>query len=166
MARSTSGGNAPLPELLMVYSRAFVKAEQVGDAPTMDQVSQNAWAVLRQLVLLIRHAEDSNLVSSTAMPTATGVIAENLSLAEQQAMLNSHKVNRRHANCRAASLRECFNKMAHPTCSTYRVDGRGTHFLLLSGPDQRPTRGPWVIEFSVKRLAEHAAGVIASLPPV
>lgn len=40
-----------------------------------------------------------------------------------------------HANCGPLNLREALNKLGHYSgdLSTYRVDGRGAHYLVLGG---------------------------------
>lgn len=160
----TQTANGKTIQRLRKCSERFKKALADCDTDAQSIVSRDAWSTMHDLALLIRKAEDNGAAAQGVMPGDTGWIAENLALADQRSMMSRRKVNRRHPKATRCALRKCLNKLAHPTATTFRVDGRGSHYLVLTGPDQRASKGPWVCEFNVNTLATHCANVIRQFP--
>lgn len=160
----TRTANGKTVQRLRKCSLRFKKALANGDTDEQTVLSRDAWTTMHDLTLLIRKSEDNGAATQGIMPNNTGWIAENLSLADQQSMMSRKKVNRRHQKATRCPLRKCLNKLAHQTAATFRVDGRGSHYLVLTGPDQSSSKGPWVCEFNINTLATHCANVIRQFP--
>lgn len=160
----TQTANGKTVQRLRKCSMRFKKALADGDAAAQNIVSRDAWSTMHDLTLLIRKAEDDGAALSSVMPIDTGWIAENLLPADRTSMMLHEKVSRRHPKTKRCALRKCLNKLAHAEASTFRVDGRGAHYLVLTGPDQSASKGPWVCEFNVNTLAAHCAKVIGHFP--
>lgn len=159
----TRTGNGKAVQRLRKCSQRFKRALAANDAENLAQVSRDAWEAMHDLTLSVRKAEDKGAISSGVMPSDTGWIADNPTPPEHQAMMVQKKVDRRHIGAERCSLRKCLNKLAHATGSTYRVDGRGAHYLVLTGPNQAASKGPWVCEFNVNTLAKHCELVLRTL---
>lgn len=148
---------------LKEQSRRFRQHIGDGNSASAATVSQNAWNTLRAMSIAIRTEEDSGVITSAMMPANTGWIAIDLSAPDLNAMMSGAMLDRKHANAKLMPLRECLNKIVHHEASTYRIDGRGAHFILLAGPAQNQNKGPWVAEFSIARLAQHCLLVMKQL---
>ena len=160
----TRTANGKTVQRLRKSSMRFKKAFANGDTDVQGIASRDAWSTMHDLTLLIRKAEDNGAAAHSVMPSDTGWIAEDLSLVDQQSMMSCKKVNRKHLKANRCSLRKCLNKLAHSKTTTFRVDGRGSHYLVLTGPDQSASKGPWVCEFNVNTFATHCANVIRLFP--
>lgn len=146
-----------LPNIASVKdaSKRFKVAEAAGDTAAMDALSDKAWNALTAIFEALRNEQDQGRLARSYMMEATGHIANHVSSSEQQAMIAARKLDLSHPSLRRMTLRDALNKVAHhdTTFTTYRLDGRGAHYLILGGSHQNRN---WVAEVLVSTLVKHA----------
>lgn len=149
----------------MRCSARFRAAWANSDLEAAKQASKLAWAALNDLALRLRNEQDQQRLASPFMAVDVGILASRLTPSERARMISNSGVDRRHENCAPLALRDACNKIAHHDTvhSTFRIDGRGAHYLVLSGPDQNPARGPWVAEVLVSRFCSQASMAVAAI---
>lgn len=163
IARSSGGDLGGLPGLLRYYSKEFRRHVADGNSIMMSEMSNQAWGVIQALAFAIRGAQDAGRLSLTVCPN-TGSVVKDATIADATAMIANAKVDKKHPNFGSLALRDCFNKLIHAEHATYRIDGRGSHFQITSGPDQNPRKGPWVAEIRIARFADDCEATIKMLP--
>lgn len=156
----TRTANGKIVQRLRDQSIRFKRAWLDGDVDLQNTVSRRAWETMHDLLMVIRKAQDNGVTAKGYSLVDTGWLAEALTQVEQQSMMAGKKIDRRHQNARKCSLRECVNKLAHLENSTFRVNGRGSHYVVLTGQNQSKTK-LWVCEFNINTFATHCAKVIA-----
>lgn len=139
-------------------SKRFRKALIAGDEKAQQAASKDAWNVMTKLFEILRGEQDNGHLDASVMQVHTGIIAENISRADQAGMLLRKKIDRTRST--SLSLRNTLNKLAHYKTASFRVDGRNAHYLLLRG--QR--RGEyWAAEILVSTLCKNAATAIQAI---
>lgn len=164
--RNRPHAGASLVPKLRACSTRFRKAVAAGDARGMAKESDRALALMTSLFDLLRGEHDAERLHDSWMEQVSGFLAKDLAPAERLAMIRDAKLDRAHSHYAPMTLRDALNKIAHCDAarSTYRIDGRGAHYLVLSGPDQKPDKkGPWVAEILISTLCRNAAAAIGSL---
>jgi hypothetical protein len=149
---------------VMRCSARFRAAWAYNDLQAAKQASKLAWNALNDLALRLRNEQDQQRLAAAFMAVDVGILASRLTPRERAEMIRNRGVDRHHANCAPLSLRDACNKIAHHDTahSAFRIDGRGAHYIVLSGPDQNPTRGPWVAEMLVSRFCSQASKAVAA----
>lgn len=137
-------------------SKAFKQSLAVGDAAGMQRASIRAWDALAATFEILRGEQDDGHLADDHMQVATGLLIEGATAAEQASMISAARIDRAHKRCVMLTLREALNKIAHYRAgvATFRVDGRGAHYLVLGG--SRSGRH-WVAEILVTKLCRNAA---------
>lgn len=104
----------------------------------------------------LRNERDHRYLDPSDLTDTVGLLIEPANQQEQADMVAAHKVDRSHANCGPLTLGGALNKLGHynAVLSTYRIDGRGAHYLVLGG---RRGKRNWVAELLVSRLCKKAA---------
>lgn len=143
-------------------SRMFKKSFAAGDAAGMQRASTRAWDALAATFEILRGEQDDGYLADTYMRVTTGFLVEGATTAEQAAMISAARINKAHPRCGPLTLREALNKIAHYRSgrSTFRVDRRGAHYLVLGG--SRNGRH-WVAEILVAKLCRNAATAAAAI---
>lgn len=136
-------------------SKQFKKAIADDEADRIDKVSSAAWDALTILFETLRNERDHGYLDDADLSSAVGLLIQPATQIEQAAMSAARKLDRHHANCGPLSLKEALNKLGHYNgdLSTYRLDGRGAHYLVLCG---RQNNRHWVAEILVARLCKEA----------
>lgn len=137
-------------------SRLFKKAAADCDTARMDAISTSAWDALTVLFETLRNEHDHRYLDPAYLANRVGFLIQPATLQDQASMAAARKINRSHANCRPLILHQALNKLGHydGAISTYRIDGRGAHYLLLGG---RQNREHWIAEILVSRLCREAS---------
>lgn len=163
--RNRPHAGAALVPRLRTASTLFKRAVAAGDAKGMARSSDSALRLMVSLADLLRGEQDAERLPKSSMTAVTGLIAKDLTINEREAMITAKRLDRSHVSCRPATLRGAFNKIVHCDAAhcTYRIDGRGAHYLVLSGPGQGPYDGLWVAEILVATLCSNAAAAIEAL---
>lgn len=86
---------------------------------------------MTELFEILRGEQDDGHLAATLMNVATGLVANDVSMADQQEMLSLKRIDRTQST--TLNLRNALNKIAHYKTTSYRVDGRNAHYLLLGG---------------------------------
>jgi hypothetical protein len=143
-------------------SKQFRAALAVGDVRKMEESSKAAWDAMVNLFEILRGEQDDGNLANGPMSVSTAVIVNQVSATEQQDMISAGKIDRVHASFGCLSLQDTLNKIAHYNISTatFRVDGRGSHYLLLGGKYQGKH---WVAEILVSRLCKNAAAAVRAI---
>lgn len=151
-------GRRARPAIVIVRSasRRFKKQYAEGDAAAMGVTSATAWDALTTIFETLRNAEDDGSLAGLFMQRTTGIIIDGLSQAEQMAVFTTAKVDRSHVTLKDLNLRDALNKIAHYNSgtSTFRIDGRGAHYLVLCG---KRGNSLWAAEILVSKLCKNAA---------
>ncbi|MNO58917.1 hypothetical protein D3C76_494920 [compost metagenome] len=111
-----------------------------------------------KLFEILRGEQDLGNLASEPMEAGTGYLVICDSIDEQLAMMEQKKIDRTRST--TISLRNALNKIAHWKNTTFRVDGRGAHYILLSG-NQFQTK--WVAEIHIAKLCKNCATAIAAI---
>jgi hypothetical protein len=148
--------------LIRRRSKQFKQAVAANDGARMEKVSEDAWNSLTNLFETLRNQRDHGYLDSSDLADAVGLLIEPVTQQEQANMAEACKINRLHTSCRPLSLAEALNKLGHYNAdlSTYRIDGRGAHFLVLGGC--RRSRN-WVAEVLVSRLCSKATIAVKAI---
>lgn len=136
-------------------SKQFKEAVRGGDVARMQSVSVGAWDALTNLFETLRNERDHRYLNDADLSNSVGLLVQPATQQEQASMAAAHRIDRSHVHCAPLSLREALNKLGHynATLSTYRIDGRGAHFLVLGG---RQRNQNWLAEILVSRLCYEA----------
>lgn len=137
------------------WSKLFRRALANGDQSRAEQISDSAWKALLTLFEGLRNQRDHGYLNRSDLQQPVGWIIASASSAEQSLAYRVRKVDRRHSEYSPLSLEEALNKLAHydEDLSTYRVDGRKAHYLVLCGKRQsRAGTQNWIAEILVSRL--------------
>lgn len=137
-------------------SKLFKQSLAAGDAVGMTRASARAWDALAALFEILRGEQDDGYLADSYMQVPTGLLIDGATSAEQVTMIDAARVDRTDARCMSLTLREALNKIAHyrSGVATYRVDGRGAHYLVIGG---RRNGRRWIAEILVTRLCRNAA---------
>lgn len=140
-------------------SNQFKIAVSTGDQAKMEATSQRAWDSLTNLFEVLRNEQDHGYLADVHMAVPVGLLVSSATAQERGDMIAARRLDRNHPTCGDLSLRDALNKVAHydGSKSTYRIDRRGAHYLVLSG---RLGNSNWVAEFLVSKLC--AAGAKAT----
>lgn len=143
-------------------SRAFKVALAAGDAAQVSKVSREAWDLLSNLFEILRNEEDQGRLDHPYMRLDTGYAVTGLTQVEMAQMISDQRIDRNHAGFGPLSLRDCLNKVAHfdTAYATFRVDGRGAHYLILGGVYRRQ---PWLAEILVSKLCTSSRTAVKAL---
>lgn len=146
-------------------SKAFKRHEAQGDRANMRATSTKAWGKLVELFDVLRNEQDQGRLDPQLMRAMTGNIVQRISRAEQAQLIGANRISPYHPNFRPLNLRGVLSKIAHfdTVSATYRIDGRGAHYLVLGGPEQSHADQFWVAEILVSRLCNNAAAAIKAL---
>ncbi len=122
----------------------------------MEATSQRAWDALTNLFEILRNEQDHGYLADVHMAVPVGLLVRSATAQKRSDMIAARRIDRNHPTCAALSLRDALNKVAHydGSKSTYRIDGRGAHYLVLSG---RHGNANWVAEFLVSKLCAASA---------
>lgn len=137
-------------------SKQFKLALAAGDITRIEAVSSGAWDALTVLFETLRNERDYRYLDASELRGAVGLLIEPVTQQEQADMKAAHKLDRSHSGCGPLSLGEALNKLGHynTEVSTYRIDGRGAHFVVLGG---RRGHQHWIAEILISRLCKEAA---------
>lgn len=136
----------------------FKRALKSDDAARQNEASHDAWNAMSLLFEILRGEQDSGHLADELMCVPTGFLATNLSADDNDAMILKQKIDRSRGV--PMTLRDTLNKIAHWQITGFRVDGRNTHFLILSGT----LRGKlWFAEVSVPKLCKNASAAIKGI---
>lgn len=119
--RRRPGPARDLVSQLRLYSKQFMAHVETSDSEMMVEVSKKAWETMVSLFNFLRNEQDAGRLSATYMSTETAILAKKLNIAERDAMLQNKKLDRRHQNFSAISLREALNK----TCTLFNSKRTG-----------------------------------------
>ena len=146
----------PILRTIRLASKKFKAQVAAGDIAGMRATSERAWNALTNLFEILRNEQDQGNLDKIFMDTPTGFIVDGISRQKQISMIAADRLDRSHTSCRPISLRDALNKIAHynTTTSTFRIDGRGAHFLVLGGILHEKR---WVAEILVSTLTKKAA---------
>jgi hypothetical protein len=124
--------------------------------------SVDALRAMVELFNVLRNEQDHGRAIDTPMNEDTGLVAKDVTQAEMMAMHTSRRIDRTHRGTEKLTLRDALNKIAHynPVVSTYRVDGRRAHYMVLGGQERNKL---WVAEFLVSRFCRNATAAIKAL---
>jgi hypothetical protein len=133
------------------------------DEEGAEAASERAWNALSSLFDILRNEQDQQHLADQFMAEETGYLVKNVSSAEREAMIAAARIDRSHPGFAKIGLRDVLNKIAHhdTRAATFRVDGRGAHYLLLGGEDQKKRR--WVMQVLVTRLYKNASRAVAAI---
>ncbi|MCF5245328.1 hypothetical protein GIW33_27970 [Pseudomonas syringae] len=140
------------------HSRRFKIALAEANIEKQNKESIAAWETMVQLFEILRGEEDSANLASELMQAPTGYLVLCISTEDQHAMMEQKKIDR--ARSTVIGLREALNKIAHWKGTNFRVDGRGAHYILLSGT-QREKK--WVAEIHIPKLCKNCSAAIAGI---
>ena len=146
-------------------SKEFRRHEKQGDLEKMRAVSEGAWRALSQLFDVLRNEQDQGRLDRSFMRATTGLIAGRLNADEQARFIAAKRVPASYPGVTTLNLRDVLNKTAHfdTVTATYRVDGRGAHYMVLGGPEQDRRYGYWVADILVSKLCNHAEAAVRAL---
>lgn len=139
-------------------SKRFKSAVAAGDDKKQKAASEDAWNAMTKLFEILRGEQDDGYLAPAMMNVDTAFIADGISSADQHKMLSLKKIDR--ARSTTLSLRNTLNKIAHYKIATFRVDGRGAHYVLLGGVYKNQH---WVAEILVSKLCKNAAAAIQAI---
>jgi hypothetical protein len=128
----------------------------------MQSTSTQAWESMTSLFEVLRNEQDHGHLGASFMMRPTAFIVEDLTQNEQREMISRCKIDRSHLGYSALNLRNTLNKIAHydTATATFRVDGRGSHYLILGGS----FRGScWIAEILVSKLCKNAAAAVKAI---
>lgn len=133
------------------------------DAKRMVETSAKAWKVMVQIFDVLRNEQDHQRLARNQTDLDTGFIATDVTLAERTAMILNKRLDKLHTRYRRMNLRDALNKIAHHNteCTTFRIDGRGAHYLILGGTHQGKH---WVAEILVAKFCTNASAAVRALP--
>lgn len=140
------------------HSKRFKIALAEGNIEKQNKESSAAWGTMVQLFEILRGEEDSENLAPELMQAPTGYLVLCESTAEQLTMMGQKKIDR--ARSTTISLREVLNKIAHWKTTSFRVDGRGAHYILLSGTQQHKK---WVAEIHIPKLCKNCSTAISGI---
>jgi hypothetical protein len=145
-------------------SKQFKQAVAAGDTARIEAVSCGAWDALTNLFETLRNERDHRYLDPSDLTHTVGLLVERVTHQEQADMAAAHKVNRSQVHCGPLSLGDALNKLGHydAALSTYRIDGRGAHYLVLGG---RRGSENWMAEILVSRLCAKAAVAAKAIRP-
>ena len=145
--------------IIQSCSKQFKHCVKNADLSGMEKASKAAWEAMTNLFDVLRNEQDHGHLSASCMNASTGHIVKPLSLQEQNAMIAAGRINKEHLGFGALTLREALNKIAHydTNLATFRVDGRGAHYLVLGG---KQGSAGWIVEILVSRLCKNAATAV------
>ncbi|WP_186196291.1 hypothetical protein [Burkholderia gladioli] len=140
-------------------STRFKIAVAANDANRQAAASKDAWSIMTQLFEILRGEHDERRLDAQTMLAETGLLANDVSIDEQNSMLTARKVTRPRAI--PLTLREALNKAAHYHSDKveFRIDGRNAHYLLLGGSLHGKH---WVAEILISKLCKNAAAALRS----
>ncbi len=141
---------------IRLRSKLFKRAAAVGDSARMEAVSGGAWDALTKLFETLRNEHDHRYLDAVHLQSQVGLLIQHLTSQEQVSMSASKRIDRLHPSCRPLTLHQALNKLGHydGATSTYRVDGRGAHYIVLGG---RQHQQNWIAEILISRLCKEAA---------
>jgi hypothetical protein len=118
----------------------------------MERSSERGWNALAALVEILRGEDDEGYIPGAFMQRTVGRLAEPVTTGERAAMIAAARVNRMHFASKPLTLREALNKLIHydSASATFRVDGRGAHYLVLGGARQKRQ---WVAELLIAEMS-------------
>ncbi len=127
-----------------------------GDIAGMQETSRRAWNALTIVFEVLRNEQDHGNLDRSYMAEPTGFIVSDVTIADQQEMITKKKLDRSHPRFSSLDLRQALNKIAHhrTDVSTFRVDRRGAHYIVLGGVHQNKH---WIVEILISRLCKNAA---------
>lgn len=157
-----SVGAKELVPIILNASHEFRTHYQHQDQRGMEESSVKAWRAMTRLFDVLRNEQDHGKPIGNHMLAPTGILASNVTLTEQAAMVQAARVYRQHASCCVLSLRDALNKIAHydTNKSSFRLDRRGAHYLVLGGMQGHKL---WVSEILVSRLCKNARSAVQAL---
>ena len=141
---------------IRVRSSQFKKALRQNDEQRQDQAAEAAWSSMTQLFECLRNERDYKYLDASELQRPVGLIVERVEQNALSAMVARTRLDRHHPDCKPLTQNDALNKLAHydESNTTYRIDGRGAHFLLLVGSRHGHK---WIAEFLVSRLCQSAA---------
>ncbi|ESZ46621.1 hypothetical protein ACYG9R_01720 [Mesorhizobium sp. RSR565B] len=159
IVRDRSLGARDLVRVVRDASKTFKNDPNSVDAAN---ASDDAWKAMVGLFDVLRNEQDHGKPIRYQMSEDTGQPFRGVSHLELLAMLGSCRIDRKHPGIKILSLRDALNKIAHHNkeISTYRLDGRGAHYLVLAGQEGNKQ---WVAEFLVSRFCRNATAAIRAL---
>lgn len=134
----------------------FALAEENIEKQTKESIA--AWETMVKLFEILRGEQDQGNLAPEPMQAATGYLVICDSIDDQLAMMEQKKIDRTRST--AISLRDALNKIAHWKSTTFRVDGRGAHYILLSG---KQSQTKWVAEIHMAKLCKNCSTAIAAI---
>lgn len=152
------------------WSKLFRKAVADGDRGRAEQISDSAWNALLTLFEGLRNERDHRFLDRGDLQQSVGWIISSASRADQVRAYNERKIDCRHSAYSPLSLEDALNKLAHydEDLSTYRVDGRNAHYVVLCGRRRvREGTQNWVAEILVSKLCSEvrvAARAVRQFP--
>jgi hypothetical protein len=151
-----------LVPLIRQCSKRFKKDAAAGDIHAMQSTSHKAWNALTQLFEILRNEQDQGRLAPHFMHQPTAHIVNGVSSSDVAAMISARKIDKSHVGYGPLNLRNTLNKIAHHDTSlaTYRIDGRGAHYLVLGGAQGNTL---WVAEILVSRLCKNAAAAVGAI---
>lgn len=153
---SGNGGDAhALIAKLRFSSQQFQESLNRQDYYYAIHHSKEAWLTIVGLFDYFRNGQDYGRISKSKMDTLVSPIARKIKSTDRDIMIRNRNVDRGNTNFGQASLRETLNKSAHfdKENASYKIEN-GDHVLILSGPEQNPNNGFWVIEVTVSELCK------------
>lgn len=151
---------------LRYWSKLFRKALASDDQRRAKQISDSAWKALLTLFEGLRNQRDHGYLDRNDLRQPVGWIISSASSAEQSLAYRVKKVDRPHSANSPLSLEDALNKLAHydEDLSTYRVDGRNAHYLLLCGRRRGGGRTQnWIAEILVSKLCREVRGAARAI---
>ncbi|TMJ20532.1 MAG: hypothetical protein E6G92_12590 [Alphaproteobacteria bacterium] len=152
----------PILRTIRRSSSRFKAAVAARDTVRMESTSARAWTALASLFEILRNAQDEGILDAAYMNVPSGFMVDRVGEQEQAEMVAAARIVRSHANYRSISLREALNKIAHfqNAASTYRIDGRRAHYLILGG-----THGSrrWIAEILLSKLCQESSRAARSI---
>lgn len=139
-------------------SKRFRNAVAAGDEKKLNAASEDAWNAMTKLFEILRGEQDDGYLAATLMNVDTALLADDISMADQQKMLSMKRIDRSRST--TLSLRNTLNKIAHYKTATYRVDGRNAHYLVLGGVYRNKH---WVAEILISNLCRNAAAAVQGI---
>ena len=137
------------------WSKLFRMALADGDERCTEQISDSAWKALLTLFEGLRNERDHGYLDRSDLQQPVGWIIAPASSTEQLRAHSERKLDRGHSAWSPLPLEDALNKLAHydEDLSTYRVDGRNAHYLVLCGK-RRGGGGTqnWIAEILVSKL--------------
>jgi hypothetical protein len=152
----------PVIRSVQLASKRFKALAAAQDQAGMALCSEFAWNSLASLFEMLRNEEDQNRLDRRFMSEPTAYLVNGASATEQAKMIAARKIDRSHLGFKRIGLRDALNKIAHHDTerATYRIDGRGAHYMVLGGTHQRRQ---WVAEILISVLCQNAAAAAAAI---